>query len=383
MSGGGRWLVAFGVVAWALLDRLFPEGRGVAAPWGGAVFAVGVVASRALWPGARVFAHLAAGLVPTAIALGLPFLLRGPGGASPQGGLWLLPWGVLALLLASDRRACVRLLRLVPVEAKKTRRSTLFRVAFVASALATLAVAVTQTRLPQTSGWSLLAGSLGSGFFVADVFLLVLGATAVSGEATAGTLKMMLPHAYARADWIVAKGAVIVLTAVVLGLVVSSVGLVHGAAAEGLGDVVRAGEVDPLFPDDPVEDEVLQTGGTMARYAQARILSGVGALATTGLMGLLLSAITESVVASLCGAFLVYAGMKSAALLFRVPEAAQQLLYGWYPDRIGELLDTLGRGFSEGWSDALLPAGLSLDLTASALFLLLGILTFRRADIHA
>lgn len=331
MMRGWRTMIAVGVVVWAFLDRLYLTDHGLAL----------------------------------------------------RGWLWLAPWALLALLLLTAPGAWRRLRRLVPVEALKTRRGTLFRAAVLASALVTLGVALTQTRFDETTGWSLLAGSLGSGFFVAEVFLLVLGATAVSGELTGGTLKMMLPHAFRRADWIVAKGLVLILVAVVLAVVVSSVGLAHAAATEGLGDVVRDEEVDPLFPDDPVEAEVLQTASAMSRYATARIVAGTAALAATGLLGLMLSALMESVVASLCGAFLVFAGMKFADMLVRLPEDVGKMLYGWYPDRIGELLDKIGRGFSEGWNEALLPTGLSLSLTVGAFFLLLAVLTFLRADVHA
>ena len=55
----------------------------------------------------------------------------------------------------------------------------------------------------------------------AEVFVLVLGAIALAGEATGGTLKMMVPHAYRRSDWILAKGLVLLAVSVCFLLVVA------------------------------------------------------------------------------------------------------------------------------------------------------------------
>jgi hypothetical protein len=313
-------------------------------------------------------------LLAAAAVLGTALAWLRPGAPLPGAAV------VLAVVLL-EGGAIRRWARLVGVEIFKTRRTTLFRVGLGGVAALTLLAGFTHERLPDTSGWSMLAGTLGTGFWAAQVFLLVLGATAIAGEASGGTLKMMLPHAYRRSDWIVAKATVLVLAALLFALVAAAVGGAHAATREGLGDVVQT--IEPLFPGDEPVREVFATADRMREIAGARVLLGFTALATTALLGLACSALFDSVVAALCFAFFLFAGLELADVLLGLPQSTLQLLYGWYPDRVGRLQDALGRALSERWDEALLGAGLRTATATAGILALLSVRFFARRDVHA
>jgi ABC-type transport system involved in multi-copper enzyme maturation permease subunit len=227
--------------------------------------------------------------------------------------------------------------------------------------------------------WSVAVHSSGTAFFAAEVFLLVLGATALSGEATAGTLKMILPHGYRRSDWILAKSAVLVVAALLLVLVASAVSLGHAALSDGLGAVTK--EQEPLFGEEKGAVEVFQSGSVMAERMAETIGATLAALVATALLGVLLSCLFDGVVASLCAGFLLYGILKYADILLQLPRETLQHIYAWYPARLRELTASLGRGLNERWDDALFPSATLLSLLASLLALLLAVPLFSRRDL--
>jgi ABC-type transport system involved in multi-copper enzyme maturation permease subunit len=293
-----------------------------------------------------------------------------------QGLAW---WALLAPLLAQDRGVLARMWRLVRVEWLKTRRAFLFRAGLVATAGAAVLSAVTHDRLPHESGWTLAAHTSGAAFFAAKVFVLVLGATALSGEATGGTLKMILPHAYRRSDWIFAKAAVLVVVALLFALVAAGTSLAHAAIEEGLGDVTR--EAAPTFGEATASVEVFQTAAVMRGHLVETLAGSLAALVATGLLGVLLSCVFAGVVSSLCAAFLVFGILEYAELVLQLPREALQRIYAWYPSELRNLTAKLGRGLNERWDDALLPAALELSLVTSALALVLAVVVFSRRDL--
>ncbi|MHC5010642.1 MAG: ABC transporter permease, partial [Planctomycetota bacterium] len=312
---GVQWLVAWAVLLHAVMERFLPDASLVT--WivlpavVGALLRTSVARAPAASP-----AHLVPLLGAAALATAV-FVLRGVHAAlaGEAAGLWLPPWILLILLLLADLPALRRILRLFGVEWMKTRRSLLFKSGLLATAAVTLLGAATYDPLPGSTGWTLVSHSLGAGMWGAEVFLLVLGAISLSGEATGGTLKMMLPHAYRRSDWILAKGLVLLLVAVLFAAVVVVAGVLHAQFTQGLGDVTR--ELEPMFGEERGTVELFQTGAVMQAHFMEAVVSGLAALAATALLGVLLSSLFDAVVASLCTAFLLFAGLKFADVLLR------------------------------------------------------------------
>lgn len=292
----------------------------------------------------------------------------------------LLPWAVLLALLLAGGDALARQGRLLAVEALKVRRGFLFRIGLLATAGATLLTGLTHDALPHESGWTLASHTSGAGFFAAEVFLLVLGATALSGESTGGTLKMILPHAYLRSDWILAKALLLVAVAAVFALAASTAALAHAAVVEGLGDVTR--EAEPGFDDAAPKVEVFQTAATMRSHVADTLVASFGALVATGLVGLLLSSVFAGVVSSLCAAFLAYGALRYGDLVLQLPREALQRVYAWYPTQLRDLTASLGRGINERWDGALLPAGLLWAAATGTFAVLLAIVVFDRRDLQ-
>jgi len=315
-------------------------------------------------------------------ALGLALVgLHAATGGGPARWWWWPPWAGLLVLLLADLSAWPRLARLARVEWLKTRRSRLFQAGLVATGLVTLLAGLAHESLPGETGWTLATASLGTGQIAAEVFLLVLGATALAGEATGGTLKMLLPHAYRRSDWILAKALVLLLVAVCFAVVVAVVALGHAAWTDGLGDVTR--ENEPLFGEETGTIDTFVEAAVMRAHMRETVLSGLAALAATALLGLFVSALFDGVVAALCVAFLLFAGLEFADVVLSLPRETLQDIYAWYPAELRALTGKLGRALNERWDAALFPAGLYLALLLGASSVLLGIGVFSRRDLHA
>ena len=204
---------------------------------------------------------------------------------------------------------------------------------------------------------------------------------AISGEATVGTLKMMIPHAYRRSEWIVAKCLVLALASVIFAVVVVGVAFVQAEATEGLGDVTR--ELEPMFGEEEGGVETFQPASVMRGHARDAILVSLAALLATSFLGVLLSSLFDWVVASLCLAFLIFAGLEFADVLLRLPREALEGIYAWYPTQMRDLTEKLGRALNERWDEALFSEGLRLALLTCGLAVLLAIRAFARRDLHA
>jgi hypothetical protein len=289
-----------------------------------------------------------------------------------------LPWVLLLVVLSLDG-GWGRRRRILGVEWLKTRRAFLFRAGLLVTAASALLSALAHDALPQESGWTLAAHTSGAAFFAAKVFVLVLGATALSGESTTGTLKMILPHAYRRSDWVVSKAIVLVLAALLFAAVAAATSLGHAALAKGLGDVTR--EAEPTFGEVTATTEVFQTAAAMRAHLVETFAASFAALVATGIVGVLLSSIFAGVVSSLCAAFLVFGILEYAELVLQLPREALQRIYAWYPGELRNLTAKLGRGLNERWDDALLPAGLELSAVTAALALVLAVTIFSRRDL--
>ena len=296
----------------------------------------------------------------------------------PHGTVVIVVLALVLVFLATDtgwrRRG-----RVLAVEGLKMRRAFLFRAGLVATAGAALLAALTHDPLPQESGWTLAAHTSGAAFFAAKVFVLVLGATALSGESTTGTLKMILPHAYRRSDWVVSKAGILLAAAAVFAAVAAATSIGHAALAKGLGDVTR--EAEPTFGEATATTEVFQTAEAMRNHLVDTFLVSFAALVATGMLGMLLSSMFAGVVSSLCAAFLVFGILEYAELVLQLPRDALQHIYAWYPGELRNLTAKLGRGLNERWDEALRGAGLHLSTVTACLALLVATTVFDRRDL--
>lgn len=375
-----RWLASWAVVMQAILVRFAPDGLWIPGLAILAVVGAVVRTSPVSFSGRR--RALAEAVVGALSLMALGAMITGLQIAS-QGEarrFFYAPWIALALLLFTDLEAWARLGRLGRVEALKTTRSLLFRVGLGATALVTLLAALTHESLPGETGWTLASSALGTGLFSAEVFMLVLGAIALAGEATGGTMKMMMPHAYRRSDWIVAKAQVLVLAALCFLIVVVVVAVGTASLKAGLGDVTR--ELEPMFGEETGTTELFESASVMRSHLQDAICAGLAALIATALLGLFLSTVFDGVVPALCAAFLLFACLAFADVVWNLPREAIQGIYTWYPGELRMLTGKLGRALNERWDGALFPEALRLSLLTGSLALLLATGVFSRRDLQ-
>lgn len=300
----------------------------------------------------------------------------------PVLGRWaaLVPLALALLLVLTDVQAVTRVIRLATIEARKLVRGRLLRVGLLATAGLTLLAALTYDAVPGATGWTRAAHGLGVGQWISDVFLLVLGATALAGEATGGTLKMMLPHAYRRSDWILAKAVVLIIAAAAFAVVAAGSSLIPAALQDGLGNV----ETEPLFGESADHVEVFAPANRMWNHILVTTLAGAASGAAMAIVGLFLSTLFDGVVASLSTAFLMFAGIRLADVLLAIPrEDLIHHLFAWPPVQLREVLGKLGRGLSERWDPALLPTALGLSAVTSVLLILVATRVFQVRDVHA
>lgn len=321
-------------------------------------------------------------LVAAALTAGAGALLegafRGAGWAGAAPALWVLA----ALLVVAVLRpgTAARLLRLLHIEGTKLVRTRLFALSAVACVLVTLLSAWLHEPLDGESGWTLAATALGTGLWAAEVFLLVLGATTIAGEQAQGTLKMVLPHAYRRSEWIAAKALVLLLAAGLFGALVYGTVLIHGHAGPGLGDVTKT--LPPGFGESEGSTEVFRTADVMGAHLRATFLVGLASVATSALLGLFFSCILEGLVAALSATFLLFLGLKSADVLLGISRDVMQHVYSTAPETLRTWTAKLGQGLNETWSEAVFAQGLVLCVVTGAVAVLVAIGVFGRRDLH-
>jgi hypothetical protein len=298
--------------------------------------------------------------------------------ANPE-RLLLALGGILLLTLAWNNTAA-RVWRLIRVEWSKLWRSRLFRVGLLAAAGITLLAAITHEPMAEESGWALATRAMGAGFWAAELLLLVLGATTIAGELAQGTLKMILPHAYRRSEWIAAKTLVLIVAAAIFAAVVLLVAIGHTSATSGFGDITKA--IPAGFGEEDGRVEVFRSAAIMSDHLREAWASALVSLMASGLLGLLFSSIFSAVVPALSATFLLFLGVKSADVLLGVPRSVMQHVHTTYPEQLREWLIPLGRGINERWDPLTLPNGLWVALLTGALAWLLALALFDRRDLH-
>jgi ABC-type transport system involved in multi-copper enzyme maturation permease subunit len=376
------WILAGAAVAHALVREFDPEGGFLRAAWiglaGGALPLLPGVWRRPQGIQQALLGGLVLALASVAL---MPFfdLLAGllPVRSPLQSDTWILALlGVWALCIGGS---AARVRTLIGVEWMKLRRGRLLRVGLLVAGLATLLSALTHTPIENESGWTQAAGCLGVGFWTAEILLLVLGATAVAGEVSQGTLKMVLPHAYLRSEWIAAKAALLLIATLLFVLVVTATGLVATALDEGLGDVTRIAAAG--FGEED-EVQVFQTAAVMRGYLQETILASGMSLLASGMIGLLLSCLFASLVPALSASFLVFAALKAGEMFLGLSPESLAHLYAHYPDELRQLTENFGRALNERWNETLVERATDLALITSAASLLLSMRLFARRDFH-
>jgi len=270
--------------------------------------------------------------------------------------------------------------RLVGVEVLKVWGAKTFKIGLLAVAAVTAFTAWSHEATAEETAWTVVSQAFGAGLWAAEIFLLVAGTTAIAGETAQGTLKMILPHAYRRADWIVAKGAVLAGQAVLLLVVALAVALVGGMLSGGLGDVTQT--IDATFGGEGRVD-VLHSGAEMRGLLASSATVALASLVATGLLGLLVSCLFDGVVPALSTGFLLFLGGKSAGAVFGASPELLSKIYASYPSEMLTRLEKLGRGFAERWNDELFARGLTLAAIVAGGSLLVSLVVFTRRDLQS
>ena len=273
-----------------------------------------------------------------------------------------------------------RIGRLLSVERQKVVGGRTLRL----GALAVLGVAglawFSHDTTSEETAWTLTSSVLAAGLWAAEIFLLVAGTTAIAGESAQGTLKMILPHAYRRSDWILAKALTLTAMAALLLVVALGAALLAGALSGGLSDVTQT--IPAAFGGE-ARVEVLRPASEMwGLLAGSAVVAGA-AHAATALLGLLLSCLFEGVVPALSAGFLVFLGIKSAGALFGASQSVLERIYAWYPGEMLVRVEKLGRGFAERWNETLLPRGLALSAIVATASVVLALAIFGRRDLQS
>ena len=271
-----------------------------------------------------------------------------------------------------------RILRLTGVELLKVRAGRLAKVGLVAAVLVTALAAWSHEKATGETNWSIVSVAFSAGLWAAEIFLLVAGTTAIAGEAAQGTLKMILPHAYRRSDWIAAKALALAVQALAFLVAVAGTAYVAGLVAGGLGDVIREG--DPQFG---VPTETLHTAADMRGLVGSAALAGLASLVATSILGLFLSCLFDSVVPALSTGFLLFLGLKSAEVLFGVSREALAKIYAWYPGQMLTLAEKLGKGLNEDWNPDLATQAIRLSAITAGASLVGCLVVFTRRDLHS
>ncbi len=382
--GTALWTLAAAVIVHGIVERLGTESPlSLSLALGfllGALPLLSGMLGRAL--PAALLEPLAGGLATAAAAalagLLLPELAESLDGVVPLHFVLLLVLGAVAWL---EPGAAGRMRTLVGVEWLKLSRGRLLRVGLgVAAAAALLASLAHDPVKEETTGWTQAAASVGVGFWTAEILLFVLGATAIAGEISQGTLKMVLPHAYRRAEWVSAKAIALLIAAVLFTIVVGVVGVGFSVLDAGLDDVTR--KAPPGFGDTETLTVVTE-GAVMRGRLLGTVLAYAASLAASALIGLLLSCLFHGLVPALSASFLVFAAIKAGKSFLGLAPATLALIYAHHPDELRRQTEAFGRAYNDAiWDHAMVGSALHLALLTGGLALLAALRLFGRRDLH-
>jgi ABC-2 type transport system permease protein len=223
------------------------------------------------------------------------------------------------------------------------------------------------------SGWLVLAGALRAGLFFSAVVLLLHGATLISGERTAGTLRLLLVRPVSRGDLLLAKALSLLLLAVLFVALTALTGWILGLTSGGY----RA-YIDVRYGME------LRGHGTeeLGRAALGTLLLAPLALFAVGSLGLFLSSILEGAAAAVIAATL--AGVGIAVATFLLPETTGAWVFTTHVDRYATAFGDLAKGISgPGFDSRLLLPGLLVPAGTALVFLTAARIMFARREVHS
>ena len=301
-------------------------------------------------------------------------------------GLGTAPWPLLGIALAALALPLLlppatgrRVWTLMRLEMARLWRGRVFLWGlFLVAALPPL-VGWLRATPADASAWSLWAHLTGAALWVASLLVLVLGATSIASEISQGTMKMALPFAFRRSDWVLGKA----LALAVASLMLVSVALVSAGvtahATMGFGDVVKT---LPAGFGQEATTEVFQSAREMGGHVRdVCVLALLGGVAT-GWMGLGLSACFSSTLAPLCLAFLLFVAMRFGDALLGLSRDVMAWLYPSYPGWMRDVLGSLGRGFNDSWHAAHLDQGVFWAVATATLSLLAALVVFEWRELR-
>jgi hypothetical protein len=327
-AGDLVWTLAMAVALHGAVRTLAPE-----APLS-TLLVVFAIAGAFLRPGERwlpadgpvLVPALLGALLMAGLALATQVLdLAGP----KAGGMFGLHGAVLAVLaigaLATQGTAR-RVGTLLGVEWLKLRKGWSLKGGLLVATALAFYVGFAHEPVRGQSGWNSVERSLGAGLLCAEMLLLVLGATSISAESAQGTLKMVLPHAYRRSEWIAAKALALTAGALLFTLLLTLASLALAEDGLGLGAVVKPG--DEVFGSEPT---VHREAGAMAGYVLEAVVASAAALVATAVAGLFFSCLFTGLVASLSAAFLAFATLHLGNTLLGFSPQLRERLYAEVP----------------------------------------------------
>jgi ABC-2 type transport system permease protein len=201
--------------------------------------------------------------------------------------------------------------------------------------------------------------------------VLLYAATSVSGEATAGTLKLVLVRPVGRVRFLLAKAVFLVALAFVLALIVSIAAWILGHELGGYGDIMEEGLGDALIPR--LEAARIGTKPYVA------LALGLLPLLAYGALGLLISSLTTNSATAVTSAILV-----CLPLLYVLPvslPSSEPYLFTQYATRYIDVTAEFAKGFDERWDFELLKPGLIVPPVYVLVLLGTALTIFRRKDV--
>jgi len=259
-------------------------------------------------------------------------------------------------------------------EWRKVRRQRFPMVAIGLAVVAILARAVVGIKpdtLSNFNGYFVAMAAAKTGFIVASFLVLIFASTSVAGEATHGTLKLVLVRPVSRTSFLMAKIVMLLGFALALTAAIGTTGWLLGLS-DGYGDLVEQDLMGNAYTS-PISEHL----GWKPLIA---VLLALPALIATAALGLLVSTLTNSASTAATTAFLVYLPLTAAAEVFLTNEQ-QVFLFTHHVTRGLDRAAELALAQSVRWDASIVQAGLIVPLASAAVLFAAALVVFRRRNI--
>jgi ABC-2 type transport system permease protein len=258
-------------------------------------------------------------------------------------------------------------------EWRKVRRQKFPLIALGMVVLATVASRHWVLEKEDVNGFYWLCGTARHGFTAAGFLVLLYAATTIAGEATTGTLKLVLVRAVGRIRFILAKALFLLILTLALALAVTVTAWLVGHAEGGYGNVMEEGLSGQIAKIDA--DLV----GNKPFVAAALTVLPLLAFAA---LGLLISCLTSSSTTAVTVAVLTYPILLVLPTL--VSGAAMDsggYLFSHHMKYALDLAAKWSQGHAEGWDFGMLATGLVVPPMYTLVLLGAALTIFSRKDI--